>query len=197
MPLIVIQGDEITNQTFKYVVYRQIKPIVENNTCKGLQILFYIEMNFKSFHCDPQVSNENDFDWKLNIMDKFVKGVLIGNDTHQKGKMVVKLQSYLEMAQILVGNQGDFEEQIQSKNHKTIHLPDEILLNIMTYLNIKDLLGSMSLVNKHFYNLTCESSAIECITLKRIDDPTKLENAMKVLKRSKTIKHAIVTQCDQ
>ena len=157
------------------MVYRQLKPIVKNNTCKGLQILFYIEMNFKSFHCDPQVSNENDFDWKLNIMDKFVKGVLIGNDTHQ----------------------GDFEDQIQSKNHKTIHLPDEILLNIMTYLNIKDLLGSMSLVNKHFYNLTCESSAIECITLKRIDDPTKLENAMKVLKRSKTIKHAIVTQCDQ
>ena len=153
-------------------------------------------MNFESLQNDQKVTSQNDFDLKLNIMDRFVKGVLIGNDKHQKSKMVVKLQRYLEMAQLLVGNQGEFQDQIQSKNHKNVPLPDEIWLKIMTYLNMKDLFGSVSLVNMHFYNLTCDSSAIKCITLKRIYDSTKLENAMKVLKRSKKIKHALVTQCD-
>ena len=83
-------------------------------------------MNFESLQ--NKVSSQNDFDLKLNIMDKFVKGVLIGNDKHQKSKMVVKLQRYLEMAQLLVKNQGAFQDQIQSMNHKNVPLPDEILV---------------------------------------------------------------------
>ena len=140
---------------------------------KGSQVPFYIVMNFESLQNDQKVTSQNDFDLKLNIMDKFVKGVLIGNDKHQKSKMVVKLQRYLEMAQLLVRNQGAFQDQIQSKNNKNVPLPDEIWLKIMTYLNMKDLFGSVSLVNKNFYNLTCDSSAIKCITLKRIDDSTQ------------------------
>ena len=104
-------------------------------------------MNFESLQNDQKVTSQNDFDLKLNIMDKFVKGVLIGNDKHQKSKMVVKLQRYLEMAQLLVRNQGAFQDQIQSKNNKNVPLPDEIWLKIMTYLNIKDLFGSVSLLN--------------------------------------------------
>ena len=66
----------------------------------------------------------------------------------------------------------------------------------MTYLKIKDLLGCVSLVNKHFNNLTCDPSAIKHLTLKKIEDKTRLKNAMKVMKHLKNIRSVKVTHCD-
>ena len=140
---------------------------------------------------------ENDFDLKFRMMDKFVNGVLIGKDKKQKKRMLEKIQQYHEIVQLLVDKQErGFEDQVQSKEFTIMHIPDEVWLKIMTYLKIKDLLGCVSLVNKHFYNLTCDPSAIKHLTLRRIKNKTKLENAMKVLRRFKNIRSVKVTECD-
>ena len=140
---------------------------------------------------------ENDFDLKFRMMDQFVNGVLIGKDKKQKKRMLEKLQRHYEMAQLLVEKQErGFEDQVQSKEVTIMRMPDEVWLKIMTYLKIKVLLGCVSLVNKHFNNLTCDPSAIKHLTLKKIEDKTRLENAMKVMKRLKNIRSVKVTHCD-
>ena len=39
---------------------------------------------------------QNNFDWFLNAMDRFVKGVLVGTNKNHKKRMVEKLQIMLK-----------------------------------------------------------------------------------------------------
>ena len=134
---------------------------------------------------------ENDFDWSLNAMDRFVKNVLLGTNKNHWKRMVEKLQNYVEMAELL---EDHFQNQISTRK---IQVPDEIWLRIMRFLNYKDLFVNVSLVSKHFYNLTNDSSIVKSIKLKKIEDQSMLKHKMEVLKRCRNIRHIDITNVDQ
>ena len=119
---------------------------------------------------------QNNFDWFLNAMDRFVKGVLVGTNKNHKRRMIEKLQNYVEMSELL---EDHFQNQISTRK---IQVPDEIWLRIMKFLNYKDIFGNVSLVSKHFYNLTHDSSIVKSIKLKKIEDQSMLQHKMQVLK---------------
>ena len=134
---------------------------------------------------------QNNFDWFLNAMDRFVKGVLVGTNKNHKRRMIEKLQNYVEMAELL---EDHFQNQISTRK---IQVPDEIWLRIMKFLNYKDLFMNVSLVSKHFCKLTHDSSIVKSIHLKKIEDKTMLKHKMEVLKRCRNIRHIDITNVDQ
>ena len=75
---------------------------------------------------------------------------------------------------------------------KLFDVPNEIWLKIMSYLKFSDVLKNFNLVCKHFNNLSLDSSAIKYIQLKGIKDRKLYNQAITVMKRSKTIHEIII-----
>ena len=142
----------------------------------------------------PDFLKSCDFEMALKVMDKFVENVLIGSDKHQKMKLVERFKTYQAFYELLT-----MKEKIifQNQSNTTIDVPDEIWLKIMRYLDYKDVFENVSLVNKHFHNLTHDSSVIRSIDLFKTNDETKLHQKMEVLKRSRNITHIAVYDWDQ
>ena len=144
-----------------------------------------------SLKISPDFLKSCDFELALKVMDKFVENVLVGTDKHQKTRLLEKFKRYQELSELLVKEE---ENDIQNQNNTEINVPDEIWLKIMRFLNYKDVFQNLCLVNKHFSNLTHDSSAIKSIDLMKVYDETKLQKKLNVLKRSRNICHVTVTE---
>ena len=139
----------------------------------------------------PDLLKSFDFELALKVMDKFVENVLVGTNKHQKTRLLEKFKRYQELSELLVEeDEDDFPDQ----RNIQIDVPDEIWLKIFRFLNYKDIFKNLSLVNKHFNNLTLDSGVIKSIDLKKICDKTKLQNKLEVLKRSRNIRHINVAE---
>ena len=125
-------------------------------------------------------------------MDKFVEKVFIVSDKYQKKIDISwKIKRHKELSQLLFKqDENDFQNQSNTK----VDVPDEFWLKIMKFLSYKDLFNNLSLVNKHFNNLTHDSSVIKSIDLMQIYSDIKLQSKMHFLKRSRNINHVNVTK---
>ena len=81
------------------------------------------------------------------------------------------------------------EKKAKLDHGNEFQLPEEIWLKIMNYLKTQDLFQNFALLNKYFHGLSQDSRAVKSLLLKNINDKTKYQNAVKVIKRSKHMKN--------
>ena len=77
-------------------------------------------------------------------------------------------------------------------------LPNEIWMKILNHLTTKDIFGNFALVCKRFNGLTMDSGTIKFIQLsnfKTEGDTSKMEKALKVLKRCHFLKSLSIDEC--
>ena len=142
---------------------------------------------------------QDDLDLAIDAICKLVKKVSVGKSENHKTKLLAKMQ---EFAKVLIQkpplekrtNELPSEDNVPAKKIKLdsgrkVQLPNEIWLQIMSYLKTKDLFRSFNLVCKHFKSLTLDSSAIKYIdVVKNINDKEDYQNVVKRLKSSKCLK---------
>ena len=133
------------------------------------------------------------FDKTANEFCKLSKEVFVGSD----GKRNLQL---LEDTKNLMSPKFSVKRSIETVDtvsdtkrlkFAVLKLPNEIWLQIMSYLKNEDIFGNLALVSKHFHALTMDSSIVKCLYIKIISNEknSKAQNRnwVKVVKRSKTL----------
>ena len=165
---------------------------------------------------DVLIVYENEFDKFIHDFEKFAREVFNGRNENEKTKLHKKLEEFLtfkdhykkkhdseKLENLLTQSR---KRQMTSLVHlnskkrkleptKLFDVPNEIWLKIMSYLKFSDVLKNFNLVCKHFNNLSLDSSAIKYIQLKGIKDRKLYNQAITVMKRSKTIHEIIIYNC--
>lgn len=147
----------------------------------------------------------SDFEKSLENIEQYANNILDENDENKKKTLWIHFQRLMTM---LYSNEDTMKRpretcnKIESNpkkpklNYVLTKFPDEIWLQIMTYLPTYDIFKSVGLVNKHFNNLTLTSDAIKFLNLKSINDDDAKEKVLKIVKRCKTLTELKLQNCD-
>ena len=138
---------------------------------------------------EANITTEN-FDFVVNNFEKFINEVFSGNDETQKTKLIKKFEEFNTV--------GTLYRNSKTRLPQNTQLPNEIWMKIMNHLTTKDIFGNFALVCKRFNGLTMDSGTIKFIRLsnfKTNGDTSKMEKALKVLKRCHFLKSLSFDEC--
>ena len=131
---------------------------------------------------------QNDFNSTLNGIDKFVRDILAGGNSHQKLKMCEKMNLLNQVCQF---SKKQTTKSIASKVDVTVNVPNELWLKIISYLKCKDIFLGFGQVSKRFNELIHDPTAIKSFEFKlnenSIYHDMAMDMAMEVLKYSKQL----------
>ena len=164
----------------------------------------------------------NDYTLAIKCIQKFVIDISKGSNKNQKKDLFENLSKFLKLCHFpdeqvieehsktqifpktasikkrlrkteIISNIPDKKVKL---DHRTgLQLPEEIWLKVMNYLKTRDLFQNFALVNKYFHGLSQDSRAVKSLLLKNINDKTKYQNVVKVIKRSKHLKEVRIQLC--
>ena len=78
---------------------------------------------------------------------------------------------------------------------KTIHLPDEILLKIISNMQTRDVFGNFALACKRFNILTKDPSALKFLHLKGVKKDSHYKSIMSIIKTCRKLKEIKIEKC--
>ena len=132
---------------------------------------------------------QNDFNKTLYGIEKFVKGVLNGNNPHSKLKISEKIQ---QLNQLCHFSRKQETISILSETDVSGSIPNEIWMKVIGYLKCKDVFLGFGLVCKRFNDLTNDPMAIKSFELNRSYNCFNRNKIYGILRHSKSLKRIVL-----
>ena len=136
---------------------------------------------------------EQDFDRVLDFCEKFFNSVIFQDIEERKNKLFEMFEKMFELEKSKHSKIRAIDpEKVVAKRQKSNsieipHVPDEIWLKILNFMESQTIFANFALLCKKFHKLTLDSRAVKNIKLYNINSHEQYENALKVLIRSKNL----------
>ena len=144
-------------------------------------------------------TTKKDFDKAVDEFCKFSKVVFAGSDENRKLQLLDGMKSLMNPKASVKRPIEVADNDSEAKRLKltAFELPNEMWLQILSYLKNRDIYGAVALVSKRFHSFTIDPSIMKFLHIEIASNKWKSINlyrkCMKVVKRSTTLSELKIT----